>query len=212
MRSEFVAVDGQDAQVEALKDWVQRNSLQPPPCVCLVANDDCDVYQVERPEVENSEMIQALSWKIKDLINYDVSHAVVDSYPMLESNRKNETQVGVVTTIELDDPEKMFQLMNQLIYQDSKLKLLSLNRREVKAALPPLDPEQLDEEPGIYRQVLELRLAGKYLDILRYMQSTEALDWKLLWYEIKIVSDEYPRIVVKVVMSTLSTRKEWVGV
>jgi MSHA biogenesis protein MshI len=45
-------------------------------------------------------MIQALSWKIKDLINYDVSHAVVDSYPMPESNRKSETQVGVVAARE----------------------------------------------------------------------------------------------------------------
>ncbi len=117
-----------------------------------------------------------------------------------------------VTTIELVDPEKMFQLMNQLVYQDSKLQLLSLKRREVRAALPPLDPEQPDEEPGIYRHVLELQFAGKYLDILRYMQSMEALDWKLLWDEIEIVSDEYPRVVVKVVMSTLSTRKEWVGV
>ena len=117
-----------------------------------------------------------------------------------------------VTTIELIDPEKMFQLMNQLVYRDSKLQLLSLKRREVRAALPPLDPEQPDEEPGIYRHVLELRFAGKYLDILRYMQSMEALDWKLLWDEIDIVSDDYPRVVVKVVMSTLSTRKEWVGI
>ncbi len=100
LRSEFVAVDGQEAQVEALKDWVQRNSLHKTPCVCLVANDDCDVYQVEKPEVDDAEMSQALSWKIKDLINYDVSHAVVDSYPMPESNRKNETQVGVVAARE----------------------------------------------------------------------------------------------------------------
>lgn len=100
LRSEFVAVDGQEAQVEALQDWVQRNSLQKTPCVCLVANDDCDVYQVERPEVEDAEMVQALSWKIKDLINYDVSHAVVDSYPMPESSRKSEAQVGVVAARE----------------------------------------------------------------------------------------------------------------
>lgn len=100
LRSEFVAVDGQEAQVEALKDWVQRNGLQKTPCVCLVANDDCDVYQVERPEVDDAEMSQALGWKIKDLINYDVSHAVVDSYPMPESNRKSETQVGVVAARE----------------------------------------------------------------------------------------------------------------
>lgn len=117
-----------------------------------------------------------------------------------------------VTTIELVDPEKMFQLMNQLIYQDSKLQLLSLKRREVRAAIPPADPERPAEEPGIYRHVLELRFAGNYLDILRYMQSMEALDWKLLWDEIEMVSDQHPRVVVKVVMSTLSTRKEWVGI
>ena len=117
-----------------------------------------------------------------------------------------------VTTIELIDPEKMFQLMNELIYRESKLKLISLKRREVRSALPPADPENPQEDAGIYRHVLELRFAGKYLDILKYMQSMEALDWKLLWDEIEIVSEEHPRVVAKVVMSTLSTRKEWVGI
>jgi len=117
-----------------------------------------------------------------------------------------------VTTIELVDPEKMFQLMNQLVYRDSKLTLLSLRRREVKSAIPATDPEQAEDEAGIYRHVLEMQFAGKYLDILGYMQSMEALDWKLLWDEIEISTDEYPNVVVKVVMSTLSTRKEWVGI
>ncbi len=116
-----------------------------------------------------------------------------------------------VTTIELIDPEKMFQLMNQLIYRDSRLKLLNLKRREVKPAIPPINEEEV-EEPGIYRHVLEMEFAGKYLDILRYMQNLELLDWKLLWDEIDIESDEYPKVTVKVVISTLSTRKEWVGI
>ncbi|MBT8434146.1 MAG: hypothetical protein KJN95_05770 [Gammaproteobacteria bacterium] len=116
-----------------------------------------------------------------------------------------------VTTIELIDPEKMFQLMNQLIYRDSRLKLLNLKRREVKPAIPPINEEEV-EEPGIYRHVLEIEFAGKYLDILRYMQKLEQLDWKLLWDEIEIASEEYPNVTVKVVISTLSTRKEWVGI
>jgi MSHA biogenesis protein MshJ len=121
-----------------------------------------------------------------------------------------------VTTIELVDPEKipekMFQLMNELVYRDSKLTLLSLKRREVRAAIPSADPEQSDEGAGIYRHVLELRFSGKYLDILKYMQSMEALDWKLLWDEIEISAEEPPKVVGKLVMSTLSTRKEWVGI
>ena len=100
LRSEFVEADGQEAQVAALKAWVHSNNLQKTPCVCLLANDDCDIYQVEKPEVEDSEMIQAVSWKIKDLINYDVSHAVVDSYPMPDSSKNKQQQVGVVAARE----------------------------------------------------------------------------------------------------------------
>ena len=44
------------------------------------------------------------------------------------------------------------------------------------------------------------------------MQVLENLDWKLLWDEIELVSQEYPKLTVKVVMSTLSTRREWVGI
>jgi MSHA biogenesis protein MshJ len=60
--------------------------------------------------------------------------------------------------------------------------------------------------------VLEIELAGKYLDILRYMQTLESLDWKLLWDEIEIQSDEHPQITLTLVLSTLSTRKEWIGI
>lgn len=117
-----------------------------------------------------------------------------------------------LTTIELVDPEKMFQLMNELIYRDSKLKLISLKRREVRAAIPSDEAASAADDAGIYRHVLEVRFAGRYLDVLRYMQAMEALEWKLLWDEIELVSDEPPRVEVRVVMSTLSTQKQWVGI
>ena len=115
-----------------------------------------------------------------------------------------------VTTIELIDPEKMFQLMNQLLTRDSKLTLLGLRRREVRPAFEVA--EDAGEEAGIYRHVLEIEFEGRYLDILRYVQSLERLDWKLLWDEIEIVSGEVPRAKVKIAVSTLSTRREWVGI
>ena len=117
-----------------------------------------------------------------------------------------------LTTIELVDPEKMFRLMNELIYRDSKLKLISLKRREVRAAIPLAEADSGAEDAGIYRHVLEVRFAGRYLDVLRYMQAMEALEWKLLWDELELVSKEPPRVEVRVVMSTLSTQKQWVGI
>jgi MSHA biogenesis protein MshI len=100
LRAEFIEAIGQDAQVEALRQWVRSHRLQKAPCVCLIADDDCDVFQVEKVEVEDSEMIQAITWKIKDLINYDVGNAVVDLYPMPASSATNQQQVGVVAVHE----------------------------------------------------------------------------------------------------------------
>lgn len=113
-------------------------------------------------------------------------------------------------TIELIDPEDMFQLMSRLIYRESNLKLLSLKRRKVKPAIA-VSEEQKDDV-GIYRHELEVKFSGRFADILNYMQSMESLDWKLIWDEVEIVSSDYPVITVKLVISTLSTRKEWVGV
>jgi len=113
-------------------------------------------------------------------------------------------------TVELIDPEDMFQLMRRLIYNESKLSLQSLKRREVKPAIELAEDQQ--DEAGIYRHVLEIKFSGKFVDILSYMQSLEDADWKLIWDEIELVSNDYPVVTVKLVISTLSTRKEWVGV
>ncbi len=114
-------------------------------------------------------------------------------------------------TVELIDPEKMLQLMTQLVYRESKLKLMSLKRRDVRPAIPREEGENTGE-PAIYRHVLEIELAGKYADMLGYMRTLEQLDWKLLWDEIEVIGEEYPTITLKLVLSTLSTRKEWIEI
>jgi MSHA biogenesis protein MshJ len=152
------------------------------------------------------EAVKGLRVKIAGGVNQDKQVKLAQMKLALEQVEEDLR----LKTIELIDPEKMFQLMTQLVYKDSRLKLLSLKRREVKPAIA-LSDEQADES-SIYRHVLEVKFSGRYPDILKYMQTLEGLDWKLIWDEVDIVSDEYPKITVKVVISTLSTRKEWVGV
>jgi len=100
LESEYLAAQGKAAQVEALQNWVNSHKLQKSPCVCLIAGSDCDINQIEKPEVEDSELIQALTWRIKDLVSYDVDSAVVDIYPMPVSSKNNKQQVSVVSAHE----------------------------------------------------------------------------------------------------------------
>lgn len=98
--SDYLPAVGQPAQIEALQQWVRNNHVQKTSCVCLIASDDCDVYQVEKPDVAATEVSQALAWRIKDLIDYDVDSAVVDSYPMPVSSKNNKQQLSVVSAHE----------------------------------------------------------------------------------------------------------------
>lgn len=94
--SGYLPAVGQAAQVQALQGWVRTHHLPKSDCVCLIAKDDYDVYQIEKPIVDESELTSALTWRIKDLIGYDVVSAVVDSYPLPVSNKNNTQQISVV--------------------------------------------------------------------------------------------------------------------
>ncbi len=96
----FLPSLGQKAQVEALQQWVSSHKLQKSLCVCLIAESDCDINQVDKPQVEESELLQAMTWRIKDLISYDVGSAVVDIYPMPVSSKKHKQQFSVVSAHE----------------------------------------------------------------------------------------------------------------
>ena len=163
-------------------------------------------YSISRDVQTTRNTINDIRNKMADGVNKDKTQKLAQLELALEALEERLR----LKTIELIDPDKMFQLMTRLVYRESRLKLLSLKRREVKPAIA-LSKEQ-QGEATIYRHVLEAKFSGKFQDILKYMQTLENLDWKLIWDEIEIISDEYPLITVKVVISTLSTRKEWVGV
>jgi len=100
LRSEYLPAVGQQSQSEALQSWVDNNSLQKAQCVCLISDGDCNINQIEKPEIDDSELIQALTWRIKDLVSYDVTSAVVDIYPMPVSSKNKTQQVSVVSADE----------------------------------------------------------------------------------------------------------------
>lgn len=100
IRHDFLTANDDSAQKDVLRSWVSEHGLQKSPCVCLINDEDCDINQMEKPRVDDSELIQALTWKIKDLVSYDIDSAVVEVYPMPKSSKNNTQQVSVVSAQE----------------------------------------------------------------------------------------------------------------
>lgn len=164
--------------------------------------------QLAAENADNREIIAAIRQRMADGVHRE-KQAELTRLDQRLGEMERELRVK---TIELIPPQKMFALMNQLILRNSKLTLQRLARREVRSAIPVSDPAAEEQESGIYRHVMEIELSGRYLDILDYLQKLEALDWKLLWDEIEISNDRYPRVDLRLQMSTLSTERQWVGI
>ncbi len=68
-------------------------------------------------------------------------------------------------------------------------------------ATPPTD--------GIWQHGIELRLAGSYLDLLKYLTSLEALPQRLMWNRLELKTTTYPRNEMMLRVYTLSLDKDW---
>jgi len=129
-------------------------------------------------------------------------------------------QRGLVT------PEKMTQLLQQMLRSNSRLKLLSLRSLPVTglgsaqqvdaAAQQPVPaaggavaagaPKQRDL---LYRHGVELTLQGSYLDMLDYMEQLEDLPSQLFWGKAQLDARKYPATTLTLTLYTVSLDEKW---
>lgn len=85
-----------EALNEEVKGYIEKKSLKRANC-CLVLDDqDYQLLAVEPPKVPLSEMAEAVKWKVKDLIQFPITEAVVDVFSQPESHDSHREIVDVV--------------------------------------------------------------------------------------------------------------------
>ena len=85
------------------------------------------------------------------------------------------------------------------------------------AAAPtaPSSPSAPDTTPGngpaIYRHGVELTLEGSYTDLVAYLLAIEALPQRLLFGQLQLKVEDYPRVQMTLRLYTLSLDPRWVA-
>lgn len=135
-------------------------------------------------------------------------------------------------TAQLVSPQQMIELMRGMIDSAPRLKLMALRRLEVEPLLPTPDETQADvgsdagnaasastadpqalieeEQAALYRHVMQVRLQGRYVDILKWLEQLEVLPWQLMWNHVELKALEYPVIEIELTLSTISASRAWV--
>lgn len=121
-----------------------------------------------------------------------------------------------VETSTLVSPAKMKALLQDLLRNQAKLKLVALESSSAPLALPTSAVSEPKKMPPVvfYRHGLRLTLEGGYFDLLGYLNAIQASGWRLHWdtlnYEVGEGGANRARVTLD--LHTLSRDAGWVGV
>ena len=121
-------------------------------------------------------------------------------------------------------PEKVTQMLEELLAEESDLELLSL-RTLNRSALDLRGSDRPGARDGVrrsrssdrdrdmfYRHEFVIELEGTYLATLRYLESIERLPWQLSWDRLEFRVIDHPRAHLSIELHTLSSQEDWIGV
>ncbi len=110
-----------------------------------------------------------------------------------------EGRVGSLVT-----PLQMSGLMEQVLQRSERLKLVSL------ASQPSVQLISGNDE-GYFIHPVQLKLRGRYFDVVSYLEQLEALPVKYYWRSLNYQVDQYPWADIQLDVYTLGESKDFIG-
>lgn len=124
-------------------------------------------------------------------------------------------------------PERMVSLLENLLRQHARLRLVSLRTLPVEAvgapAVTPATPAAAGAEPVaalppsaapppvLHRHGVEVVVQGSYADMLAYMQALQAMPTSVFWGQAQLDAQAYPAASLTLTLHTLSTDESWMA-
>lgn len=109
--------------------------------------------------------------------------------------------------------EEMTQVLRQLLKRAERLQVRALRTLDAAPVMADVqDTVAPTAGARIFKHGLEIELAGAYLDVLRFLQAMESLQWRFFWDQVELEVEQHPRTRVRLVVYTLSLEEGWIGV
>lgn len=155
---------------------------------------------------ENSRLEQQLH-DMQNMPVIDPNQAIRDRIEALEAE-SHSVQLRIANlTDALVSPENMVEILEQILTQDKRLKIISL------ASIPKerIELEDGDEQSSLFRHGLKITVTATYPSLVAYLKRLDDLEWRIYWQSLDYKVSRYPRGELTLEVYTLSTREEVLG-
>jgi MSHA biogenesis protein MshJ len=112
-------------------------------------------------------------------------------------------------------PEKMGDLLEQVLNKNGQLQLMSLNTLPATPVLekilkPGSAGAVLDKQ--IFKHGVQITVRGSYLDLLQYLSALEQLPTQMFWGMAEMRVEKHPDAILTLTVYTLSLDKVWLQI
>ncbi len=90
----------------------------------------------EAPEVKDSELLQAMRWKMKDLIEYDIKDATIDCFPIHGQKERGRQPMAYVVTASTDVLKSYIDTLDECALRLSSIDIPAMSQRNIAQLLP----------------------------------------------------------------------------
>jgi MSHA biogenesis protein MshJ len=115
-------------------------------------------------------------------------------------------------------PEKMPELLQDILKRQGRLQLVALNTLPVTGlAAEKVKVEGQQEiatsaQKQVYMHGVEITVQGSYADLLGYLTQLEHLPWQMFWGKVSLEVKDHPLATLTLTLYTLSLDKTWLSV
>ena len=117
-------------------------------------------------------------------------------------------------------PEKMAELLQQVLRKNGHLQLVALNTLPVSLWIEPSADaasaasaaQMAATENQIYKHGVRITVRGSYADLLQYLTALEKLPTQMIWSGAKMEVTQYPAVELTLTLYTLSLDKTWLQI
>ncbi|RDE18855.1 hypothetical protein DV711_14655 [Motiliproteus coralliicola] len=97
---------------EPLKAAVAQLGLNGASVSWVLSPKDYNLLLVEAPAVDEAEMADALRWRVKDMLSFDIEHAVLDFFELPEDAYRGRSRMLYVAVIQQSVSDRIESLVN----------------------------------------------------------------------------------------------------
>lgn len=133
---QYLRIENKAETSNLLKQIVQQNNLDDSPIFTTLLTSESNLVMLEKPDVADDELRQAVRWKVKDSVSFDINNAIVDVFEIPGQKERGRTPLVYVTAAEKDLLKQRIQLFEEQDLEIANIDIAELVMRNIASLLP----------------------------------------------------------------------------